>query len=126
MTTQNLLKFYDKILEHRPVRKPIPSSFKFEVVNPGTMGSKYGVVVDQLKSPERPGRLSVIYDSKKSSLHLYTSNVHRLHFLPTIPIEWLWSNIIVDGTRIELMRDVPKSSQWLLCLTNGSWVVCCP
>lgn len=124
MTTQNLLRFYDKILENRLARKPIPSTFEFVVVNPGTMGSKYGIVVDQLTSPERPGMLSGNFNPEESSLHLHTSNVHRLHFLPTIPIEWLGSNIIVDGSRIQLLRDVPNLSQWLLRLTNGSWMVC--
>ncbi|KAL8640353.1 MAG: hypothetical protein Q9228_002721 [Teloschistes exilis] len=123
MTTQNLLRFYDNILENRLARKPIPSTFEFVVVNPGIMGSKYGIVVDQLTSPERPGMLSGNFDPEESSLHLHTSNVHRLHFLPTIPVEWLGSNIIVDGSRIQLLRDVPNLSQWLLRLTNGSWMV---
>lgn len=123
MTTQNLLDFYDKVLEFRLAERPTFSSFTFVVSSPGTMGSKGGIVVDQLTSPDFPGRITAAYDPDANFWHLRTSNVHRLHFLPSAAQNWMRSRIAVDGSTLKLSEEVPISSQWLVRLLNGFWEV---
>ena len=123
MTTPSLLRFYDEILGDQPAAKPLSSSFGMAIANPGTMGSKGGIVVDQLKSPGRAGRIKAVYNASSSSWHLWTSNIHRLHFSTAAGHDWMHSDLVIDGHKVELLQDVSLSGQWLINLQKNSWEV---
>ncbi|CAO1602326.1 hypothetical protein XANCAGTX0491_005944 [Xanthoria calcicola] len=125
MTTQTLLEFYGKVLGDRPAPASLSSSFDIVVANPGTMGSKGGIIVDQLTTPGRPGRIKAEHDVKQSIWHLKTSNIQRLHFSAAAARDWTRSKLVVDGKKLELLRDVPLSGQWLVHRPNESWEVSC-
>lgn len=123
MTTQTLLDFYAKVLGDRPAAASLSSSFDIVVANPGTMGSKGGIIVDQLTAPGRTGRIKAECDVKQSIWHLKTSNIHRLHFSAEAARDWTQSGLVVDGKKLELLRNVPLAGQWLVHGPNESWEV---
>lgn len=123
MTTQTLLEFYAKVLGDRPAAASLSSSFDIVVANPGTMGSKGGIIIDQLTTPGRPGRIKAEHDVKQSIWHLKTSNIHRLHFSAAPARDWTRSKLVVDGKKLELLRNVPLSGQWLVHRPHESWEV---
>lgn len=123
MTTQTLLEFYAKVLGDRPAAASLSSSFDIVVANPGTMGSKGGIIVDQLTAPGRTGKIKAEHDVKQSIWHLKTSNIHRLHFSAEAARDWTHSELVVDGKKLELLRNVPLSGQWLVHSPNESWEV---
>ncbi|KAL8670524.1 MAG: hypothetical protein Q9168_004941 [Polycauliona sp. 1 TL-2023] len=125
MTTQTLLEFYDKILGDQPTEVSSSPSFNIVVANPGTMGSKGGIVVDQLISQGRTGRIKAVYDVKESDWHFTTFNVHRFHFSAAGAYDWTGSKLVVDGKKLELLHDVAVSGQWLVHDPKASWEISC-
>ncbi|KAL9005709.1 MAG: hypothetical protein Q9188_001522 [Gyalolechia gomerana] len=125
MTTQNLLEFYNNILEGEAADHSVPSSFGFVVADPASMGAKGGLVVDQLLSSGLLGRVKAEFLASTRTWHLHTSNIRRIHFAPATIRNWLGTKIYINGFRIQLWEDVPVSSQWLILLNNGSCKVCC-
>ncbi|KAL8838025.1 MAG: hypothetical protein Q9170_002306 [Blastenia crenularia] len=123
MTTPNLLKFYHNTLEGGQTEQPTISSFDFVVANPGSMGSKRGIVVDQLISPGLLGKIQAEYMAVARTWRLRTSNVQRLHITEGAEKDWFQTEISIDGTDIQISRDLPMSSQWLIRLSDGSWKV---
>ncbi|KAL8712532.1 MAG: hypothetical protein Q9225_006939 [Loekoesia sp. 1 TL-2023] len=121
MTTQPLLRFYNRFLKGKAAEKSAPSTFELVVANPGSTGSKGGIVVDQLVSPSLLGRVKAEYTAGAKTWRLQTSNVQRLHLAPAAVKEWLRTKISLDDTSIHLLEDVPFSSQWLVRFNNGSW-----
>lgn len=81
MTTQNMMDFYRHHLSPSSFNDEAPSSFSFIVPNSHDMGSKFGIFVDQLTSPDRLGRVKVTIGVQDSvtQWHLSTENVHRFH-----------------------------------------------
>ena len=123
MTTNTLLGFYAKVLGDGPAAASPPSSFEIVIANPGTMGSKGGIIVDQLISPGRNGRIRAGYDVKQNSWHLRTYNISRLHFSAAAARDWTKSELLVDGKELRLLQNIPLSGQWLFRRPNGSWEV---
>ncbi|KAL8789590.1 MAG: hypothetical protein Q9213_001026 [Squamulea squamosa] len=121
MTTQTLLDFYDRGLKDSAKRNPPLPSFEFVIANPGTMGSKGGIEVDQLTSAGHTGRIKAEYDADASSWQLRTSNIHRLHFSAAAVHDWMKIELVIDGAKLELLQDVPLSLQWLVRKPDGSW-----
>ncbi|KAL8696945.1 MAG: hypothetical protein Q9224_002538 [Gallowayella concinna] len=118
MTTQNLLGFYDKILANQSTAKPLPRSFSIVTANPGTMGSKGGIIVDQLTSPGLFGKIKASYDEDARIWRLLTSNIHRLHFSTSAPHELSRSELMIDGNRLKILPDIPLSGQWLVSCSD--------
>ena len=124
MTTPNLLRFYDHVLTGEGVEQPSLSSFEIVVANPSTMGSKGGIVIDQLQCPGLRGKLTAEYLVDARVWHLQTSNIKRFHFAPTATIQWSHAKISIHGTNVHLLEDNDLSGQWLIRLDDGSWKVC--
>ncbi|KAI9759384.1 MAG: hypothetical protein M4579_002373 [Chaenotheca gracillima] len=53
MTTNRLSAFYEKHLDGAFTISQVPEQFAIMIANPGSMGSKGGIVVDQLMSPDQ-------------------------------------------------------------------------
>ncbi|MCJ1244305.1 hypothetical protein MMC30_001503, partial [Trapelia coarctata] len=83
MTTEPLRDFYRNISKNDAVETALPNTFSIVVPNSGDMGSRGGILVDQLISPDQLGKITVIRSSNASKWTLRTSNIHRLHFSQT-------------------------------------------
>ncbi|KAL8806998.1 MAG: hypothetical protein Q9182_000979 [Xanthomendoza sp. 2 TL-2023] len=123
MTTQNLLGFYDKILKNQPAERSLPRSFSIVTANPGTMGSKGGIIIDQLGSPGLFGKIKALYDGDARLWRLLTSNIHRLHFSKSSSHDWLGSELMIDGKVFKIPANILLSGPWLVRSPNGSWEV---
>ncbi|KAL8712818.1 MAG: hypothetical protein Q9220_003026 [cf. Caloplaca sp. 1 TL-2023] len=124
MTTRTLIEFYNHVLDS-PSKQDFPrSGFTMVIANPGTMGSMHGIIVDQLISPDQPGRIRLTHDNDTYTRSLSTSNIHRLHFAVDAPDRygWLHSRLSIDGTDVEEHEDI-QASQWLTRSPDGSWKV---
>ncbi|KAK6369890.1 hypothetical protein LTS17_009340 [Exophiala oligosperma] len=88
MTTPSMMEFYLAHLNDADAVSTAPVDFAFVVPNSHDMGPKYGIVVDQLSSPDRAGHIEVSVAQKGSVTrwHLSTQNIHRLHFDPGVQI----------------------------------------
>ena len=82
MTTRPLMQFYSQCLNFSEANGSPPSNFVYVVPNSHDMGSKSGLVVDQLSTPDRMGQIMVERSVQKSRTiwHLKTANVHRFHY----------------------------------------------
>ncbi|EEH16891.1 hypothetical protein PABG_06978 [Paracoccidioides brasiliensis Pb03] len=83
LTTPPLIDFYSHHASRRSYDDLLPKEFSFVVPSSGDMGSRGGIVVDQLSSPDRYGHIRVTREGNRGGLwHLKTRNVHRFHLLP--------------------------------------------
>ena len=122
MTTPNLVAFYNHVLERDIPEDSASRLFTVGVANPNTMGSRRGIFIDQLTSPELLGWITGTLDPEADIWYLRTSNVHRLHF-SAIHYNWTRSRFTIDGSSLKLSELVPISHQWLVHLVDGSWEV---
>ena len=98
MTTLPMMNFYTRHLNLSHHSIIAPESFAVIVPNSDDMASKYSLVVDQLSTPDRLGKLLVTVREHESCIrwHLKTENIHRFHFDPTIRISNLPHQIFID------------------------------
>ncbi len=80
MTTEPLREFYRHHLGKDPNLPEAPRCFSIVVANPGDMGSRGGIVIDQLITPHDYGRIEVQMDSSSRKWILKTRNIFRFHF----------------------------------------------
>lgn len=84
MTTPSMLDFYFECLNSSNSLSTVPSHFAFVGPSSHELGSKYGIVIDQLTTPDRLGRIMVTTSVQESNnrWHFRTENIRRLHFDP--------------------------------------------
>ncbi|KEF54672.1 uncharacterized protein A1O9_09114 [Exophiala aquamarina CBS 119918] len=82
MTTRSMKDLYFNHLTCKTARKQVPSRFSFVVPNSHDMGSRHGVFVDQLLSPDRMGKIDVVITETERGVQwqLKTTNIRRLRF----------------------------------------------
>lgn len=78
MATNALQAFYHRYLPKIADAKLPPITFSAVFPSTDDMGSRLGIVVDQVESPNEFGRVGVSCSGK--TWRLSTTNVHRLHF----------------------------------------------
>ena len=78
MATAALRTFYHQHLPSTVRTGQPPETFSAVFPNSDDMGSRFGIVVDQLESPDHFGRIDVSRDDQ--TWRLSTTNIHRLHF----------------------------------------------
>ena len=122
MTTKPLRDFYHNISRDDTVMTQLPDTFLITVPNSGDMGSRGGIIVDQLISPDQLGKISVVRSSNMSKWTMQTSNIHRLHFSQTRRSGKLPDLVEIDHH----LLDVRSSTQglencWLVHSYDGSW-----
>lgn len=81
MTTEPMVEFYLTCLN---VSDPLPEvlpDFAFTAPNSHDLGSRYGLFIDQLTTPDRMGhvKVSVSRNNSLTQWHLRTQNIRRLH-----------------------------------------------
>ena len=123
MSTQPLREFYRDILGGDSDLPQLPQSFSIAITNPAGMGSRGGLVVDQLSDPGQLGKIEVAASSTTDAWVLKTSNILRFHFSPTCGSKLPTHDIIVDKTPIRLPLGREKRVYWLVHSENGSWHV---
>lgn len=86
MTTSSLLGFYEEkaISQYRP---KMPLSFIINLPSSGTMGSVYGIYVDQLQTPDMNGKIEVTRDLNYGVWYLQTQNIHLFRLSVSTRVE---------------------------------------
>ena len=122
MTTPALRDFYADILGTKKSRRLLPQDFSITIANPASTGSRGGLVVDQLMTPDQPGKIAVEISPSLQSWSLSTRNIRRFHFIPsrsaTSP-----SELNVDGDLLTLPGPDRLNACWLVRSPNGYWQV---
>ena len=125
MTTHALQSFYNISLRNTGNVASIQPPFSFVLPSTGEMGSRAGIVVDQLLSPDQLGKIEVNINQTSSEWTLKTSNILRFHFSAK---EWDGlqpKHVLIDSTRgISVKYNASKVSQWFVREYNSSWTVC--
>ena len=121
MSTQPLRKFYHDTLGGVSDSPQLPQSFSVVIVNPADMGSRGGLIVDQLCDPDQLGRVEAALSSTTDAWVLTTSNIRRFHFSTTCDSKLAAHDIIIDKTPLRLPHE--KCIYWLVHSEDGSWHV---
>ena len=123
LTTEPLLKFYDK--HAGDINGDIlPVEFSVIVPSDASMGSRGGIFVDQLQSPDRYGRIRVFRDTDAMVWRLTTSNIHRFHLVPSAVRGPTPKEIFIDGTDLSLEAPADDAdSAWFVTNPTGKWEV---
>ena len=123
MTTSPLRDFYNRVLNDTTVTPGVPKCFSMVVRNPGDMGSKFGLVVDQLISPDQAGKIEVEREDSKSTWTIKTSNILRLHFAKGSD-SLHPHHLKIDKCTLRISNTVPRDRcQSFIRCENGSWEV---
>jgi hypothetical protein len=100
MATNALQAFYRRYLPKTADVRLAPTTFSAVFPSTDDMGSRFGIVADQVESPDEFGRVDVSCSGK--SWRLSTTNVHRLHFDFTSCQVEPPNTIILDDTKVVL------------------------
>ena len=122
MSTRPLREFYRNILGGESDLPQLPRSFSIVIANPADMGSRGGLVVDQLSDPDQLGTIEIAPSSTEAWV-LKTSNILRFHLSTTCGSNLPTHDIIVDETPIRLPLGHDKRVYWLVHSEDGSWHV---
>ena len=123
MSTQPLREFYRNILGGDSDLPQLPESFSIVIANPADMGSRGGLIVDQLCDPDQLGKIEVASSSATDAWVLTTSNILRFHYSTTCGSKLPAHDIIIDKTPIRLPLGHKNSVYWLVHSEDGSWHV---
>jgi predicted esterase len=121
MTTKPMMDFYIQHLVANGKNISTPDSFTFVVPNSHDMGSKFGIVVDQLSTPDRLGRLLVTAEPHDSHTrwHIRTENIHRFHLDPSVSLTNACDDLIIDDLPHSI--EARKGSTSLVKGASGIW-----
>ena len=121
MTTLPLRKFFKRVLDSAS-SKPAPRKFITIVANPGDMGPRSGIVIDQLTSTGQLGKLSAEWSSTASIWQMETSNIERIHLTPAFfKSSTSSSRILIDGVEVDISAG-SLPNQWIVRAHDGSWM----
>ena len=124
MTTVSLREFYAKILSSNEMEQELPQRFIMVIANPGDMGSRGGIVVDQLEDPDQLGRITVERSTTSTTWKVTTSNIHRWHFSPQEHSRDRPQSMDIDTSTMALPSDSERAEDsWFVRLEDGSWMV---
>ncbi|KIX09107.1 uncharacterized protein Z518_00185 [Rhinocladiella mackenziei CBS 650.93] len=98
MTTEGMVEFYLDCLNSSDSLPRAPEDFAFVAPNSNDLGSRYGILIDQLGSPDRMGKVKVTVSIQESHIrwHLRTENIHRLHLDPSARFSNSPDEILLD------------------------------
>jgi hypothetical protein len=121
MTTGPLRDFYQYHLERHRTLPALPMQFSIVVANPADMGSRGGIVVDQLIAPEKYGSIHVQRVPSSSIWILHTGNIRRFHLTHLFPVD---VSLQVDQSPEFLSSErVHESDDIFERLPDGIWQV---
>ncbi|KAJ5176459.1 uncharacterized protein N7482_002336 [Penicillium canariense] len=124
MTTDYLKGFYQAMVSQFRKAAEIPQTFTVTVPASGNLGSKAGIQVDQLQSPDVNGKLRVTRFSDNRTWHINTSNIRRFHMSATSSRIELPAAIVLDDTTGTFDVNLAQITQtWYLRGADGKWNV---
>ena len=123
MSTEPLREFYEQTLRDGKMNNSVPHNFSIVVANPASMGSRGGIVIDQLISPNQLGKMRIVRDHAKTAWTIKTSNVLRFRFSSRKFKGIAPHLVIIDGYSLSLPPDSQAFQWWFLRSTNNSWHV---
>ncbi len=122
MTTAPLLEFYG-LLGREAEWAKLPRNFTIVIANPAEMGARGGLLVDQLISPEKLGKIEVERCLTSVTWVLRTINILRFHFIATQKPDIVPHKLIIDQSSLELPLGREKFDCWLVRSEQDRWHV---
>lgn len=121
LTTSHLLQFYEQHTAN-PVHR-IPRDFSIVVPAAGLIGSRGGVMIDQLMSPHRLGRLDVMREEEGLTYWtITTQNIRSFHIKRSNALPF--PNMVrLDGTIHSLEELAQQTSAVYFVKNKGMWTV---
>lgn len=123
MTTQPLTEFYERYLDGSAPTRLAPNSFVVVYPNSDDIGSS--IIVDQLESPDRLGRIEVNtkFDGECGAWVAQTTNIRRLHLDLDLlsSLGYKLSTIFLDDTEISYDTATLYNTTTLLRSRSGVW-----
>ncbi|KIW79365.1 hypothetical protein Z517_05977 [Fonsecaea pedrosoi CBS 271.37] len=122
MTTKSMMEFYWRHLTAWRIKLTVPVSFVFVIPNSHDMGSRYGIVVDQLSTPDRLGRIKVTTSVCGSLVqwHIRTENIHRFHIDPNARLANAPDQFLIDD--VPHVFDAGSGLPPFVKTTSNVWV----
>lgn len=124
MTTKYLTSFYRAMVDPSRVVKEFPQTFAITVPASGTLGSKAGIQVDQLQTPDVNGKFCVTRSLDGKTWHITTRNIRRFHLSPTCSRVELPDAIVLDDWNRAFDVSSAQSAQtWFIRDDKGKWEI---
>ncbi|MCJ1399159.1 hypothetical protein MMC11_002361 [Xylographa trunciseda] len=124
MTTEPMCQFYDDIPAAGASKPILPDNFSIVTPSSGDMGTRGGIQIDQLVSPDQLGRINVVQNKKSGTWSLRTSNVRRFHVSRSEFQARSTQAIEIDGSHpILLSHSRASEQQSFVQSSTGSWSV---
>lgn len=123
MTTTPLQAFYRSVLNPEFSKKHMPEEFEFVIPNSHDIGSRAGIFIDQLQSPDIFGRLHV---QRKDTEHVWvidTVNIHRMHFNFPVSVQHP-RTLEVDGALVQIHSRPNQVGEVAIVKSNEKWALC--
>ncbi|KIV92841.1 hypothetical protein PV10_04105 [Exophiala mesophila] len=123
MTTQPLVEFYEASLRRHDSPKRAPERFTFIVPNSHDLGSRYGIFVDQLVSPDRLGKLEITIEETENMTmwRIRSWNIHRLHILCLPSVINNPDQVIFDGMVFPFDLNETNATNSFVKLESDLW-----
>ncbi len=123
MTTTYLRKYYHEILTQGSIKPELPGRFNIVTANPANLGSRRGIIIDQLVTPGQLGRIEIEHCSKSSTWTCKTSNILRFHISTRYMEDIVPCTFHVDGCLLDVPLSNILTESWFLRSVEGSWKV---
>jgi predicted esterase len=124
MATTSLRAFYSSVLDTGAPTTKFPEKFEFAVPNSGDVGSRAGIFIDQLQSPDVFGKLSVHRNDRDHVWNITTSNVRRMHFHFQASEVQRPKTISLDGVLICIPSKSREADGVAVVNCDGEWAMC--
>lgn len=121
MTTGPLREFYEYYLAKSRSLPALPMHFSIVVANPAEMGSRGGIVVDQLIAPEKHGRIHVRRVPSSGIWILHTWNIRQFHLSDLHPADV--SLQLDDNPELFISERTQERQDVFERLPDGIWQV---
>ncbi len=123
MTTTCLRRFYSEVLANPSTKPELPYCFDIVTANPADLGSRGGILIDQLISPGQLGKIEVERSSERSTWTLKTSNIFRFQFSSQYSENTVPRKILIDGYLLNMPPSARLDKISFLRSDEGSWKV---
>jgi hypothetical protein len=122
LTTEYLKDFYRSMVSRSRTANVLPQTFTITVPASGTLGSKAGIQVDQLHTPDVNGKIRITRSPDNKTWHITTRNIHRFHLSEaSSPVE-LPETIVIDDMNGSFEVDFTQKAQnWFVRDAEGEW-----
>jgi hypothetical protein len=127
MSTPRLKEFYEQYLNSTSNITPLPLHFLIRVSGSGAMGSRGGIEIDQVLSPDQHGQIEVFRDDANALWYLKTSNIQRFHICIANVRVSAPRGLIIDGEPHTHRLDNDPGADWLWFFkSRDKWEVITP